>query len=308
MRVFVSGVATMIGAALVRRLRQENFTSLVGVDDGPDIDDAAGIDRFFADARPEYVVVAAGRAAGIDGNQRYPAELMLDNLLVAAHTMPAAWRHRVKKLLYLASSCTYPKHAPQPLNVEALWTGPLEPTSAAYAVAKLAGLKLCEAYRQQYGARFISVIHSDAFGPGDDFTVANSHVVGALMQRMHEAKVTGGRTVDIWGTGSPRREFIHVDDLADAAVFLMRTYDGPEPINIGPGVTTSIRELAEILREVVGFTGDLVFDASRADGTPLKGLDSGPLRALGWAPSWDLRSALAHTYEWFLAHSEACDE
>lgn len=307
-RLFVAGRSTMIGAALVRWFEVHGFRALVGIDGEPELTDAGAVDRFFAEMRPEYVIVAAGRAAGIGGNQRYPADLMLDNLQVAAHVIPAAWRHGTTKLLYLASSCAYPKHAPQPLNVDALWTGPLEPTSAAYAVAKLAGLKLCEVYRQQYGARFISAIKADAFGPGDDFTVANSHVVGALMRRMHEARLTGARTVDIWGTGSPRREFIYVDDLADAAVFLTHTYEGPQPINIGTGVSTSVRQLAEILREVVGFTGDLVFDASRPDGMPVKALDSGPLRALGWAPAWELRAALARTYEWFMAHPEACDD
>lgn len=304
-RLFVAGASTMIGGAVVRRLDAQGFAALVGIDDEPDLTDAAAVDRFFASARPDYVVVAAGRTAGIAGNQAQPAELMIDNLVIASHVIPSAWRHGTAKLLYLASSCVYPKHAPQPLKVESLWTGPVEPTSGAYAVAKLAGLRLCEAYRQQYGARFMTAIKADVFGPGDDFDPVNSHVVGALLRRMHEARIAGTPVVEIWGTGSPRREFIYVDDLADAAMFLMRHYEGAEPINIGTGVTTSIRELAEMLRGVVGYDGELRFDTSRPDGMPLKGLDSAPLRALGWTPAWDLGPALRRTYESFLAQERA---
>lgn len=306
-RVFVAGASGMIGGAITRRLQAEGFNSIVGVADGPSLDDAASVDRFFATTGPEYVVLAAGAKAGIAGNQKYPADLMLDNLLVAAHVIPSAWRHMTKKLLFVASSCAYPKHAPQPLSVDSLWTGPVEPTSAAYAVAQLAGLRLCEAYRQQYGARFITAIKADVFGPGDDFRTENAHVVGALMSRMHAARESGAPAVDIWGTGSPRREFIHVDDLADACVFLMHHYEGANPVNIGTGVTTSIRELADELREVVEYRGALTWDTSRPDGIPLKGLDCGPLRDLGWKPAWQLQAALRDTYAWFLAHPESCD-
>jgi GDP-L-fucose synthase len=247
--------------------------------------------------------VAAVRTAGIAGNQRYPADLMLDNLLVAAHVTPAAWRHGTKKLLYLGSSCVYPRNAPQPYKPDALWTGSVESTSAAYATAKLAGVRLCEAYRQQHGVQFMSAVAADVFGPGDDFSAdGNGHVVSALLSRMHAARVTGARSVTIWGSGAPRREFLYVDDLADAVLFLMRVYEDGGLINIGTGVTTSIRELADIEREIVGFDGDLVFDAERPDGAPLKGLDSAALGALGWKPSWPLRAALQSTYEWFLEH------
>ena len=297
----MAGASTMVGAALVRRLRAAGVTSLAGVDDEPDLRDAAAVDRFFAAARPEYVVVAAGKTAGIAGNQAHPADLMIDNLVIAANVIPSAWRHGTTKLLYLASSCVYPKLAPQPLGVASLWTGVVEPTSGAYAVAKLAGVRLCEAYRQQYGARFITAIKADPFGPGDDFDPANSHVVGALLRRMHEAKTAGTPVVEIWGTGTPRREFIYVDDLADASIFLLEHYDQPEPINIGTGVTTSIRELAELLKQVVGYEGELRFDTSRPDGMPLKGLDSRPLGALGWKPAWALEPALRRTYDAFLA-------
>lgn len=302
-RILVTGVDTMIGAAVARRVRADGTYQLVGDERQPDWSDAGAVDRFFADMRPDHVVVAAGRTAGIAGNQRHPADLMLDNLLVATHVVPSAWRHGAQKLLYLGSSCVYPRDAPQPFTSDVLWTGPLEPTSAPYATAKLAGMMLCDAYRQQHGARFMSAVVADVYGPGDDFSTDGSgHVVSALMARMHVARQTAARTLTIWGSGTPRREFLYVEDLADAVVFIMRHYEGPV-INIGTGETTSIRELAEMERDVVGFTGELLFDTARPDGAPLKGLDSAPLRALGWTPSWPLRTALASTYEWFLANA-----
>ena len=303
--VLVAGSNTMIGAALVRRFRGDGY-AVVGADRQPDWADAAAVETFFGDVRPDQVVVAAGRTGGIAVNQRCPADLMLDNLLVAAHIVPAAFRHGVRKLLYLTSSCTYPRDAAQPFTADALWTGPVEPTSAAYATAKLAGVRLCEAYRQQYGVSFFSAVVADAFGPGDDFSADGSgHVVSALMARMHAAALAGTPTVTIWGSGTPRREFLYVDDLADAVAFIMRHYDAEQPINIGTGVTTAIRELAELLGEIVGFRGELAFDTSRPDGAAVKWLDSAPLRALGWTPSWDLRRALQSTYEWYLAQQAA---
>lgn len=291
----------MIGAALARRFGADEEYEVVGALGQPDWSDARAVDKCFADTQPQDVVVAAGRTAGIVGNQRSPADLMLDNLLVAAHVVPAAWRHGTQKLLYLASSCVYPRDASQPFASEGLWTGPLEPTSAAYATAKLAGMTLCDAYRQQHGAPFMSAVVADVYGPGDDFSLdGTGHVVSALMARMHAARRAGARSITIWGSGTPRREFLYVDDLADAVVFLMRQYDGDRVINIGTGVTTSVRELAEMEREIVGFEGELLFDAGRPDGAPVKGLDSAPLRALGWTPSWHLRPALQSTYEWFL--------
>ncbi|MDA1184652.1 MAG: GDP-L-fucose synthase [Acidobacteria bacterium] len=300
MSVFIAGAQTMVGQALKRRLAAENVTAVAGDDNDADLRDPARLDSLFAAARPRQVIVVAGKEAGIAGNQKQPADLMLDSLMVAATVIPTAWRHGVEKLLYLASSCTYPKRAPQPLSVESLWTGPVEPTSKAYAVAKLAGMQLCDAYRLQHGTGFISAIKADTFGPGDDFSLDNSHVVSAVMRRMHEAKLSGNPVLEIWGTGEPRREFIYVDDLADAIVFLMKNYDDPQPINIGTGVTTSIRELAELLRNVTGYQGTLRFDSNRPDGMPLKGLNSAPLRTLGWAPTWELTAALASTYESFL--------
>ncbi len=306
-RVFVAGAgnpetpATMAGRALLRRLRASGFTELVGADNNePDLLDRRAVDRFFAHTRPEYVFVVAGKTAGIVGNLRSPADLMIDNLLIAGHVIPAAWQHGVTKLLYLSSSCTYPRIASHPLAVSSLWTGPLEPTSAAYAVAKLAGLALCDASRRQFGTPFIGAIGADAYGPGDDFDPENSHVVGALIRRLHEAKIAGSSSVEVWGSGTPRREFIYVDDLADACIFAMRHYDGADPINLGTGMSTSIAELAETVRHVVGYAGELKFDRTKPDGMPFKGLDSGPLRALGWQPRVDLREGLNLTYQSFL--------
>jgi GDP-L-fucose synthase len=302
-RVLVAGAETMTGAAIVRRFAADARYAVVGADARPDWSDARAVDALLAETRPGHVIVAAGRTAGIAGNQRFPADLMVDNLLVAAHVIPAAWRQGVGKLLYLSSSCTYPLHAPHPWRTESLWTGPVEPTSAAYATAKLAGLRLCEAYRQQHGANFVSAIAADVFGPGDDFgTDGSGHVVGALMARMHAAKVAGLPEVTIWGSGDPRREFLYVDDFADAVLFVMQTDEEHGPINIGTGVTTSIRELALMLRAIVGFGGELRFDTTKPDGMPEKGLDSTSLRARGWAPSRTLRAALEETYAWFLAH------
>ena len=243
--------------------------------------------------------VAAGETAGIEGNTRFPAELMIDNLLVAASVIPAAARASVRKLQYIASSCIYPKIAPQPLAISSLWSGPLEPTSAPYASAKLTGVMLCEAYRRQQQAPFFAAIAADPYGPGDDFGSERSHVVAALIARMHAAKTRGVGEVEIWGSGEPRREFIYIDDLADALICAMRSYEASSPINVGVGVWTSIRELAELVREVVGFPGRLRFDRSRPDGMPFKGLDSTVIAGLGWKPCVTLREGLQRTYRSF---------
>jgi GDP-L-fucose synthase len=300
-RVYVAGGGTLIGAALVRQLKASGYRNLVGLPGAePDLTDAVQVDAFFASARPDYVFVAAGRSGGIEVNSRRPAELMRDNLLVTSHVLEAARRYGTKKLLYLGSSCAYPKHCPQPMRVEALLTGPLEPTSAAYAVAKIAGMTLCDAYRRQYGCGFVSAIPADVFGPGDDFSPENSHVVAALVRRMHEAKVQGQPTVSIWGTGRPRRELMFCDDLADACLFVMREYDGGGPINLGVGEDVSIAELAAMIREIVGYDGRLVFDTTRPDGMPRKLLDSSELAGLGWRAKTSVREGLAATYRWFL--------
>jgi GDP-L-fucose synthase len=301
-RIYVAGRTTFVGAALVRRLEAAGFTGIVA--DDPDVTDRADIERFFERTRPEYVFVAAGRTAGIEGNQRSPADLMADNLAVASSLIPAAWRTGVRKLQYLASSCIYPKLAPQPLHPSSLWTGPLEPTSAAYAVAKLAGVTLCDAYRQQYGVPFFSAVAADVYGPGNDFSPERSHVVGALVRRIHEAKCSNAPSVDVWGSGEPRREFVYVDDLADASIFAMQKYDGGAPINLGTGIYTRIADLARLVRDVVGYRGDLRYDRTRPDGMPFKGLDSTSLRDLGWTPAWTLGDGLRRTYDSFLAQSQ----
>ena len=300
-RIYVAGAGTMAGTALTRVLRDEGFTAIVGTDAiEPDLVNQGAVDAFFERERPEYVFLLAGRTAGIGGNQRFPADLMIETLTIASHVIPAAWRAGVRKLLYLSSSCTYPKLAPQPLEPSAFWTGPVEPTSAAYAVAKLAGATLCDAYRRQYGARFFTAISADAYGPGDDYSTEDAHVVGALLRRMHDARVNSAPEVVGWGTGAPRREFIYVDDLASACLFAMLHYEGDQPINLGTGRDTSIRELAEAIREVVGYTGTLRFDASKPDGMPFKGLDSSVLHGLGWRAQWDLKRGLERTYAEYL--------
>lgn len=300
-RIYVAGGRTVIGAAIQGELERKGYQNIVGGKrDEPDLTDAAQVESFFAETTPSYVFLVAGRSGGIGANQKYPADLLLDNLLVECHVVRSAWRHGVRKLLYLASSCSYPRHCPQPMGEEALLTGPLEPTNEAYAVAKIAGLKLCQAFRQQYGANFISGIPANAFGPCDDFGLEDSHVIAALIRKMHEAKTQGKASVDVWGSGSPRREFIYVDDLADACLFLMGAYDAPQPINIGSGSDLSIRELAELIRQVVAYPGRLEFDTSKPDGMPVKLLDSSRLSALGWRSKTPMLSALSDTYAWFL--------
>jgi len=301
--IYVAGGDTLIGAAILDRLREVGCDHLVGMPpDEPDLTDANQVEDFFAEFRPEYVFVAAGRSGGIQANMTRPADLMLHNLLVSAHVIRASYIHGVKKLLYLASSCSYPLHAPQPLAVESLMTGVLEPTSEAYATAKLAGLKLCQAYRSQYGAPFISGIPANAFGPRDDFSPESAHVLPALLRRIHEATLRGDRHVEIWGTGTPRRDFLYAADLADACLLVMREYDEPTPINLGGSATMTIAAAARIIAEVVGYRGQLCFDATRPDGAAFKALDAGPLFALGWRPRTEFRTALEQTYDWFLRH------
>jgi GDP-L-fucose synthase len=302
-RIFVAGGTTLIGSALRERLHRDGYAHLVGESsDEPDLTCPQQVDAFFAAARPEYVFLTAGPSGGIRANQTYPAALMRDNLLMAVNVIHAAHRHGVRKLLYLASSCSYPRLAEQPMRVETLLTGPLEPTNEAYALAKLAGLKLCEAYRRQYEAPFVTAIPANAFGPRDDFSAEDSHVVPGLIRRFHEANERGESEVRVWGSGRPRREFIYSRDLADACLFVMNEYEDTEPINLGGGQDLSIAETAAAIAAVVGYRGRIAFDASRPDGMPLKSLDAGPLRRLGWTPPTDFHTALAETYDWFLRH------
>jgi GDP-L-fucose synthase len=302
-RIFVAGGATLIGVALLEALRVGGYREIVGAPpDEPDLTDGALVEAFFDDARPEYVFLVGGRSGGIQRNRQCPAELMRDNLLVAAHVIHEAHSHDVAKLLYLASSCGYPKNAPQPLRVESLMTGPLEPTNVAYATAKLAGWQLCDAYREQYDARFITAFPANSFGPHDDFSPEGGHVIPALLRRAHEAKVRGDPLLPVWGTGTPRREFVYSRDLADACLFVMQRYHGPEPINLGGGAERSIADVAREIAEVVGYRGRLCFDANKTDGAPLKCLDSRPLRQLGWSVKGEFREQLRETYRWYLEH------
>lgn len=285
--IFVAGADTLVGQGIVRALQREGYRRLV-----------AGLQD-----RPAYVFVAAGKSGGIAANEKYPAELCLDNLRLAIELIPEAHRAGVKKLLYLASSCVYPKHCPQPMSVDSLWTGPLEPTSAAYATAKLAGMALCQAYRRQHGANFITAIPADVFGPGVPFSSEDSHVIPSVMAKMCDAVRTGCDHVTLWGTGAPRREFTFVDDLAEACLLVMREYNGDAPVNIGSGETFSIREMAELIRDIVGYRGEIRWDSTRPDGAPVKSLDTVPLRALGWRPRHSLRQALELTFHWHSASS-----
>jgi GDP-L-fucose synthase len=297
----VAGGATLIGSTLCDCLRATGHDNLVGLlPDEPDLTCPRQVDDFFADARPEHVFFAAGKSGGIHANQAHPATLMRDNLLAATNVLHAAFKHPVVKLLYLASSCSYPRLAPQPMRIESLMTGPLEPTNEAYALAKLAGIKLAEAYRREHGAPFITGIPANAFGPHDDFSLDNSHVIPGLIRKLHEARAQNRDEVTIWGTGKARREFIFAADLADACIYVMGHYEAPEPINLGGGLDLSIADLARTIADVVGYRGRIRFDSSRPDGMPFKGLDSGPLLQIGWSPATEFRTALAATYRWFL--------
>jgi GDP-L-fucose synthase len=301
-RVWVAGHRGMVGSALLRRLGRADCAILTVARQDCDLRDQAALERWLADARPEVVVVAAARVGGILANAASPAEFLYDNLMIAANVIEAARRAQVAKLLFLGSSCIYPKFAPQPMREEHLLEGQLEPTNQWYAVAKIAGLKLCQAYRRQYGCDFISALPTNLYGPGDNFDPMTGHVVPGLIARIHAAKVAGAPAVEIWGTGRPRREFLHVDDLADACVRLLQGYSDEAPINVGCGADLTIAELAEKVRAAVGFSGQLRFDATRPDGTPQKLLDVSRLSALGWQPRIPLDQGLAATYRWYLEH------
>jgi GDP-L-fucose synthase len=298
-RIWIAGGGSFLGCALARRLRADGYETLLGAGAAaPDLRDAAAVDAFFARERPEYVFLLGGRSGGIARNQREPADLMLDNLRVETSVLPAAHRHGARKLLYLAAACIYPRECEQPMRPQALGSGPVEPTSEAYAMAKWAGLVLCRAYARQHGSPFHVAIPANPFGPGAETRAEDAHVVEALLVRMHEARERRDPEVVVWGTGRAVRDWLFVDDLADACLFLMRRYEGQEPINVSAGAETSIAEIAERIRKLVGFQGRLRFDASRPDGAPRKVLDGEPLRRLGWAPRASLDEALAATYAW----------
>ncbi len=300
-KIFVAGHRGLVGSAILRKLQAEGYVNLVTRTRAElDLRDQAAVNRFFAEERPEYAFLAAAKVGGILANSTYPADFIRDNLQIQTNVIDAAYRHGVKKLLFLGSSCIYPKYAPQPMKEEYLLTGPLEPTNEWYAVAKIAGIKMAQAYRRQYGFNAISLMPTNLYGPGDNFDLETSHVIPALIRKFHEAKVEGRPHVVVWGTGKPRREFLHVDDLADAALFLMKNYDSEEIINVGVGEDVSIRELAELIQDVVGFEGEIVFDTTKPDGTPRKLLDVSRLQALGWKARIPLREGLASTYRWYV--------
>jgi GDP-L-fucose synthase len=299
-RIFIADNHGLIGEAIRRRLRDEGYENLLGGSGKPSLIDAREVEAFFSRTLPEYVFAVGGKSGGIGANQKLPAELMLNNLLVDCHVIDNAYRCGVKKLLYMGSSCCYPRACLQPMQISSLMTGVLESTNEAYATAKLAGIKLTQAYRQQHGIDMITAIPANVFGPRDDFGVENSHVIAALMVKMHQAKFSQTKTVEVWGSGVPRREFVYVADVADGAIFLMQHYSSPVPINLGSGADASIREIAELLKEVVGYTGELRFDPKKPDGMPLKSLDSSELFALGWQPKIPLRLGLEKTYQWYV--------
>jgi GDP-L-fucose synthase len=302
-KIFVAGHRGMVGSALIRRLESEGFSNLLVRDRSKlDLRDESAVAKFFAEERPAVVILAAAKVGGIKANNDFPVEFLLENLRIQNNVIRSAYEHGARKLLFLGSSCIYPKLAPQPIPETALLSGSLEPTNEAYAIAKIAGIKLCQAYAREHGANFISVMPTNLYGPNDNFDLETSHVLAALLRKAHEAKRRKDSELIVWGSGKPRREFLHVDDLASACVLLLEQYDSPEIINVGFGEDISIRELAELICDVVGFDGELTWDASKPDGTPRKLLDVTKLRALGWKPSIRLRNGIAQTYEWFLAN------
>jgi len=303
-KIYVAGHRGLVGSAILRRLRLEGYENLVTrTHEELDLTNEQTVNEFFEEQKVEHVFFAAARVGGILANSTYPVEFLSDNLYMQLNVINAAYRHGVRRLMFLGSSCIYPKFAPQPIKEEHLLTGELEPTNEPYALAKIAGIKLCQAYSKEYDADFLSVMPTNLYGSGDNFDLEGSHVLPALIRKFHEAKVNDEPQVIVWGTGTPRREFLHVDDLADACVYLMRNYAGGEPLNVGVGKDISIGELAALIREVVGYKGEIVYDTSKPDGTPRKLLDVSKLHNLGWRASIPLREGIEQTYAWFQKES-----
>ena len=304
-RIYVAGHRGLVGSAIVRALQAQGFGNLILRTHAElDLCDQQGTAAFFAAEKPEYVFLAAARVGGIHANDTYPADFIRDNLLIQNNVIDAAYKHGCKKLLFLGSSCIYPKLCPQPIKEEYLLTGPLEPTNEWYAIAKIAGIKMCQAYRKQYGFDAIAAMPTNLYGPGDNFHPENSHVLPALIRRFHEAKLSGAAVVGIWGTGTPRREFLYADDLADALVFLMQNYSESDHINVGCGEDITILELARLVADVVGYTGSIEADSAKPDGTPRKLLDVSRINALGWKAQTDLRDGVEKAYLWFAEQGE----
>ena len=302
-KIFVAGHRGMVGSALMRRFEAEAFSNVVTRERAQlDLTDEFAVAKFFAEERPDIAIIAAAKVGGIKANNDYPVEFLVENLRIQNNVIRVAYENGVRKLLFLGSSCIYPKFAPQPIPESALLSGPLEPTNEAYAIAKIAGIKLCQAYAREYGANFISAMPTNLYGPNDNFDLETSHVLAALLRKAHEAKTRNDRKLVVWGTGKPRREFLHVDDLAAACLLLLEKYDSPEIINVGCGEDISIGELAELICEIVGFDGQLAWDTTKPDGTPRKLLDVSKIRALGWKLAIPLRDGIVRTYDWFRAN------
>ena len=304
-KIYLAGHRGLVGGALLRQLEKQGFSNVVTRTSSElDLRDQSAVNAFFGAEKPVYVLLAAARVGGILANSTYPAQFIYDNLMIAANVIEASHQVGVRKLLNLGSSCIYPKMAPQPLQENALLTGPLEETNRAYAVAKIAAIEICDSYRVQYGDDYISAMPTNLYGPHDNFDLKNSHVLPAMMRKMHEAKIANAPTVEIWGSGTPLREFLHSQDLARACLFLMENFSAPGPINVGFGEDISIKDLALLIRDVVGFEGELSFDASKPDGTPRKLMDVSQINQLGWNADIELREGVTQTYEWFLANVE----
>ena len=300
-RIYIAGHRGLVGSAIVRKLKGSGYRHLImRTHEELDLERQERVEEFFDRERPEYVFLAAAKVGGIWANSTFPAEFIYNNLVIETNLVHSSYLYDVKKLLFLGSSCIYPKHCPQPMKEEYLLSGYLEPTNEPYAVAKIAGIRMCQSYNRQYGTRYISAMPTNLYGPGDNFDLKVSHVLPALIRKFHEAKIRGDQTVEVWGTGAPRREFLYVDDLADASLFLMNNYEGSDIINVGVGKDQSIRELAEIIGEIIGFQGDLRFDHTKPDGTPLKRLDVSKLTGLGWQAQTSLEEGVKKTYQWYL--------
>jgi len=302
--IFVAGHRGLVGSAILRRLQAEGYEKILTAGrDQLDLREQGPVRTYFVKHRPEFVFLAAAKVGGIMANSTYSAEFVADNLAIQGNVIDAAYKNGVRKLLFLGSSCIYPKMAPQPIREEYMLTGPLEPTNEWYAIAKIAGIKMCQAYRRQYGFQAISIMPTNLYGPGDNFDLQTSHVLPALMRKLHEAKMAEAPRVTVWGSGSPRREFLHVDDLAQAAMFLMQNYDGEQIVNVGTGEDLTIAELARLMQEITGYRGQLVFDRNKPDGTPRKLLDVSKLHALGWRHKIGLEDGIVDTYSWYRAHA-----
>ncbi len=303
-KVYVAGHRGLAGSAITRRLKELGFRNLIlKTSQELDLRDQAAVDRFFAQEQPEFVFLAAAKVGGIMANATHPAEFLYENLAIQTNVIHSAWKHQARKLVFLGSSCIYPKLAPQPIKEEYLLTGPLEPTNEAYAIAKIAGLKLAAAYRAQYGFHAISLMPTNLYGPGDNFDPETSHVLPAMMRRFYEATLNHLKEVVVWGTGTPRREFMHVSDLSSAAIFAMDYYNGVAPLNVGTGEDISIADLAAMVARIVGFKGHIKFDTAKPDGTPRKLLDVSKIKALGWSPKVALEDGVVSTFEWYQSHA-----